>query len=368
MSPESKNKDVRWVLVNKDSENFTDKRKALILGIESSCDETAAAVVAGGREILANVIASQADLHQTFGGVVPELASRMHVEAILPVIRQALSEAGVGLADLAAIAVTRGPGLVGALLVGISAAKGLSLVTGLPLVGVQHIAGHMAANYLADPQLEPPYICLVASGAHSHLVEVISYTKFKVLARSRDDAAGEAFDKIARALGLGYPGGPLIDKTARGGNAAAVVLPRTRFEDSLDFSFSGLKTAALNHLNRLRQQAGERGCTWQDLLPVRDFAASFQQAIVDVLADNTFRALQATGYRQLAIAGGVAANSLLRSVMAEKAAAAGIRLTIPPLRLCTDNAAMIAAAGYYAWQAGDLADLDLNADPSLDLP
>lgn len=355
-------------MLSNSQDNLIGKKTGLILGIESSCDETAASVVADGRHILSNVIASQADLHQNYGGVVPELASRMHVQAVIPTVKKALADAQVDLADLDAIAVTRGPGLVGALLVGISAAKGLALASGLPLVGVQHIAGHMAANYLSDHQLEPPFICLVASGAHSHLVLVETYTKFKVLARSRDDAAGEAFDKIARALGLGYPGGPLIDKTARGGDASAVELPRTRFEDSLDFSFSGLKTATLNQLNRLKQQASDRKTSWQELLPAKDFAASFQKAVVDVLVDNTFAALEKYAQKQLALAGGVAANSLLRETVEKRAAQEKIRLSIPPLLLCTDNAAMIAAAGYYAWKNGDLADMALNADPSLDLP
>jgi len=338
-----------------------------ILGIESSCDETAAAVVADGRQILSSVIASQADFHKQFGGVVPEIASRMHVEAILPVIDQALNQAGMTLQELDAIAVTYGPGLIGALLVGLSAAKGLAMVTGKPLVGVHHIEGHMAANYLADPDLEPPFLCLVASGAHSHLVLVEDYQQRRVLARTRDDAAGEAFDKIARAVGLGYPGGPLLDQASQGGRTDAIVLPRTDFPDSLDFSFSGLKTAALNQLNRLQQQAERQGVSWQDLLPLRDFAASYQQAIVDVLVDHTFQALQTHGLKQLTLAGGVAANSCLRRCMAERAAQAGIRMTCQPLILCTDNAAMIAAAGYYAYRGGRRDDLSLNAFASLEL-
>ncbi len=339
----------------------------LILGIESSCDETAAAVVADGRTILSNVIASQADFHQQFGGVVPEIASRMHVEAILPVIDQALQQAGVGLGDLSAIAVTHGPGLVGALLVGLSAAKGLAAVTGKPLVGVHHIVGHIAANYLADPEWEPPYLCLVVSGAHSHLVHVEDYQRFRILARTRDDAAGEAFDKIARALGLGYPGGPLLDRAARGGQPHALNLPRTRMADSLDFSFSGLKTAALNQLNSLRQQAERQGLTWQDLLPLADFAASFQQAIVDVLVDHTLEAAGRYDIRRIAVAGGVSANSCLRATLEQRTRQAGLAFTQPPLILCTDNAAMIAAAGYYAWRNGQQDDLSLNAVPSLEI-
>lgn len=339
----------------------------LILGIESSCDETAAAVVADGRVILSNIIASQADFHQQFGGVVPEIASRMHVDAILPVIDQALKAAGTSLPELDAIAVTYGPGLVGALLVGLSAAKGLALVAGKPLIGVHHIAGHMAANFLADPQLEPPFLCLVASGAHSHLVLVEGYQQYRILARTRDDAAGEAFDKIARAVGLGYPGGPLMDIAAQGGRTDAIKLPRTKIADSLDFSFSGLKTAALNQLNQLQQAAARQQLTWQDLVPLQDFAASFQQAVVDVLVDHTFLALGHYNLKQLALAGGVAANSCLRRCMAERAAEAGVRLTCPPLVLCTDNAAMIAAAGYFAFQAGVRDDLALNAVASLEL-
>lgn len=339
----------------------------LVLGIESSCDETAAAVVAGGRRILSNVIASQADLHRRYGGVVPEIASRMHLEAIVPVIDEALHEAGVDLDGIDVIAATRGPGLVGALLVGLSAAKGLALVTEKPLVGVQHIAGHVAANYLTDPDLEPPFLCLVVSGAHSHIVRVEADDRFQILARTRDDAAGEAFDKIARAIGLGYPGGPLLDRAAQSGHPDAVELPRTTLADSLDFSFSGVKTAALNQLNRLIQQAEKSGRTWQDLVPLADFAASFQQAIVDVLVDHTMQAAASTGLRRLALAGGVAANSCLRRCLQAAADQAGLTLTVPPPILCTDNAAMIAAAGYRAYKSGRRDDLSLDAVPYLDL-
>ena len=286
----------------------------LILGIESSCDETAAAVVADGQFILSNIVASQADVHQAYGGVVPEIASRMHVEAILPVIDQALGQAGIGLSDLDAIAVTQGPGLVGALLVGVSAAKSLAAVSQKPLIGIHHIAGHIAANYLANPDWEPPYLCLVASGAHSHLVVVEDYESFRVVARTRDDAAGEAFDKIARALGLGYPGGPLLEKAAIGGNPYQVSFPHTTFADSLDFSFSGLKTAALNQLNRLRQQADQQNaqrndstqpaCAWTDILSLADFTASYQQAIVDVLVQRSIATAHQLKLTRLAIAGG----------------------------------------------------------------
>ena len=337
----------------------------LILGIESSCDETAAAVVADGRQILSNVVASQADFHKQFGGVVPEIASRMHVEAILPVIDQALSEAGIALKDVDAIAATHGPGLVGALLVGLSAAKGLAYIARKPLVGVHHIEGHMAANYLSDPQLEPPFLCLVVSGAHSHLVLVEDYEKNRILARTRDDAAGEAFDKIARAIGLGYPGGPLMDKASQGGRTDAFDLPRTHFADSLDFSFSGLKTAALNQLNRLKQQAGDEG--WQSLVSLQDFAATFQQAIVDVLADHAFKAAAQYNIRRMTLAGGVAANTCLRSHLREQAEELGIWLSYPPIDLCTDNAAMIASAGYFAYRSGRRDGLDINAVASLEL-
>ncbi len=338
-----------------------------VLGIESSCDETAAAVVKNGRQILSNVIASQADLHRSYGGVVPELASRVHLETIIPVIDSALREAGLQLAEIDLIAATNGPGLVGALLVGLTAAKGLALAAQKPLVGVQHLAGHIAANYLSDPELEPPFLCLVVSGAHSHIVQVNAYTDFKVLARTRDDAAGEAFDKVARSIGLGYPGGPLLDKAAREGNPEAVDLPRTTMAGSFDFSFSGVKTAALNQLNRLQQQASQQGGSWQDQVSLADFAASFQRAVVDVLVDHTFAALAATGQKRLVIAGGVAANSCLRQQMADRSAKEGVRLSFPPLILCTDNAAMIAAAGYYAHKAGRTDDLSLNAVPYLEL-
>lgn len=342
-------------------------KKTLVLGIESSCDETAAAVVADGRIILSNIIASQADFHRQFGGVVPEIASRMHLEAILPVIDQALVEAGVTLEEIDVLAATQGPGLVGALLVGLTAAKGLALVTGKPLIGVHHIAGHMAANYLADPELEPPFICLVASGAHSHIVLVEDYEQYRILARTRDDAAGEAFDKIARAMGLGYPGGPLLDRASQGGRPDAILLPQTDFPGSLDFSFSGLKTAALNQLNRLQSIASRQNQTWQDLVSLADFAASFQQAVVDVLIDHTLAAMKSHQIKRLVIAGGVAANSCLRRCLAERAVLEGIKMTCPPLILCTDNAAMIAAAGYFAWRGGRQDDLSLNAVPSLDL-
>lgn len=344
-----------------------ENREVLILGIESSCDETAAAVVANGRAIRSNVIASQADLHSRYGGVVPEIASRQHVGAVLPVIDQALSEAGVTLAEIDAIAVTAGPGLVGALLVGLSAAKGLAEVTGKPLIAVHHIAGHIAANYLADAELEPPFLCLVVSGGHSHMVMVKEDGSFHTLGRTRDDAAGEAFDKIARALGLGYPGGPLLEKASAGGQSDAFSFPQTRFQDSLDFSFSGLKTAALNQLNQLRQQAASDGVDFAESFNLADFTASFQQAIAATLVEHTRAAARETGVRRVAIAGGVAANKALRSAMSVMAAEEELELTVPPLILCTDNAAMIAAAGHRDFLAGRFADRSLNARSSLDL-
>ncbi|WP_027627398.1 tRNA (adenosine(37)-N6)-threonylcarbamoyltransferase complex transferase subunit TsaD [Ruminiclostridium cellobioparum] len=332
----------------------------LILGIESSCDETSASVIKNGRYILSNVISSQIDLHKKYGGVVPEIASRKHVELIMPVINQALEEAGVTLNDIDAIGVTYGPGLVGALLVGLTAAKAIAFTTGKPLVGVHHIEGHIAANYLQYPELEPPFVCLVASGGHSHIVLVESYDKFEILGQTRDDAAGEAFDKISRAIGLGYPGGPLIDKYAAQGNSKAVKFPRVQFEDgSLDFSFSGLKTAVLNHLNRL-EQTGEQ-------VNIPDVAASFQQAVVDVLVKNTIRAAKQKGVNKIALAGGVAANSQLRSEMKSQAKKQGIEVLYPDLILCTDNAAMIGCAAYFEYKNGKRSGMDLNAIPGLKL-
>lgn len=332
----------------------------LILGIESSCDETSASVIKNGRYILSNVISSQIDLHKKYGGVVPEIASRKHVEIIMPVINQALEEAGVTLNDIDAIGVTYGPGLVGALLVGLTAAKAIAFTTGKPLVGVHHIEGHIAANYLQYPGLEPPFVCLVASGGHSHIVLVESYDKFEILGQTRDDAAGEAFDKISRAIGLGYPGGPLIDKYAAQGNSKAVKFPRVQFEDgSLDFSFSGLKTAVLNHLNRL-EQTGEQ-------VDIPDVAASFQQAVVDVLVKNTIRAAKQKGVDKIALAGGVAANSQLRSEMKSQAKKQGIEVLYPDLILCTDNAAMIGCAAYFEYKNGKRSGMDLNAIPGLKL-
>jgi N6-L-threonylcarbamoyladenine synthase len=332
--------------------------ETLILGIESSCDETAAAVVAGGRKVLSNIIASQVDLHKKYGGVVPEIASRKHLEAVLPVIKEALATAGVTLAEIDAIAVTHGPGLVGTLLVGLSAAKALAYAADKPLIGVNHLHGHIAANFLAAEPPAFPLVCLVVSGGHTDLLYMTGHHQIELLGRTRDDAAGEAFDKMARSVGLGYPGGPQVEKLAARGNPAAVALPRAHTENPYDFSFSGLKTAVLQYV----QKAGPL-----DDQQRADLAASFQQAVIDVLVDRTLKAARAKGVRQVILAGGVAANGTLRRAMAEALGAEGIRLGYPPPVLCTDNAAMIAAAGHYLYAAGVRHGLDLNANPSLGL-
>ena len=332
----------------------------LILGIESSCDETAAAVVRNGRQVLSNVINTQIALHKIYGGVVPEIASRKHIESIDSVIDEALSAAGVTLSEIDAIAVTYGPGLVGALLVGVSSAKALAYAAGKPLVPVHHIKGHIMANLIAHPELEPPFVCLVASGGHSHIVEVQDYQTLRVLGRTRDDAAGEAFDKIARVIGLGYPGGPLIDKLSCEGNPEAVHFPRVRMDgDSLDFSFSGVKTAVINYLHKAEQKGEE--------INKADVAASFQAAVVDVLCEHTIEASRKCHRKVIALAGGVASNSALRKRMTEEAEREGISVLYPPPVLCTDNAAMIGCAGYYGYLAGQRADLSLNAVPGLPL-
>ncbi len=334
--------------------------RTVILAIESSCDETSAAVVVNGRKVLSNIISSQIDLHKKFGGVVPEIASRKHVELIMPVINQALEEAAVKLEEVDAIGVTYGPGLVGALLVGLSAAKGLAFAANKPLVGVHHIEGHIAANYLENEALEPPFVCLVASGGHSHIVYVADYHRFEIMGQTRDDAAGEAFDKIARALGLGYPGGPLIDAEAAKGNSRAVDFPKVYFNDgSMDFSFSGLKTAVLNYLNGMAQKGLE-------IVPP-DVCASFQQAVVEVLVNNTLQAARLKKVRRVALAGGVAANSKLRAGMKKAVEQAGMEMFYPKPVLCTDNAAMIGAAAYYEFMRGHVSGLDLNAIPNLKL-
>ena len=330
----------------------------IILGIETSCDETAASVVVNGRKVLSNVIASQIDLHAEYGGVVPEIASRKHVELILPVIDSALKEANITLEDIDAIAVTYGPGLVGALLVGVTAAKALAAALDKPLIKVHHIEGHIAANYIDSPDLEPPYICLIVSGGHSHIVHVKDYLEFDILGRTRDDAAGEAFDKIARVLDLGYPGGPAIDKQAKLGNPNAIRFPRVNFQDkTYDFSFSGLKTAVINYVHKARQKGEE--------INISDVCASFQQAVVDVLVDHTLKAAKQTDATIICLAGGVAANSQLRVDMENRAKEAGYTALYPTMVMCTDNAAMIASSGYYSYLKNEFTDLTLNAVPSL---
>ncbi len=331
-----------------------------ILAIESSCDETAAAVVKNGREVLSNVISSQIALHTLYGGVVPEIASRKHVEKVIPVVHEALKEAHMTLDDMTAVAVTYGPGLVGALLVGVSAAKAIAFAANKPLVGVHHIEGHVAANFIDHKDLEPPFACLVVSGGHTHLVEVTDYGKFSIIGHTRDDAAGEAFDKVARAIGLGYPGGPKIDKKAKEGNAEAITFPKAKVEGAFyDFSFSGLKSAVLNYLNHAKMQGEE--------VNDADLAASFQKAVVDVLTEKAMAFVKEKGYKDLAIAGGVASNSALRASLTEACEKAGVRFYAPSPILCTDNAAMIGCAGYYEYMSGTRSDWDLNAVPNLKL-
>ena len=335
-------------------------KDTLILAIESSCDETAASVVKNGRTILSNVISSQIELHKLYGGVVPEIASRKHIEKINQVIEEALKEADVTLDDLDAIGVTYGPGLVGALLVGVAEAKAIAYAKKLPLVGVHHIEGHVSANYIEHPDLEPPFLCLIVSGGHTHLVIVKDYGEFEILGRTRDDAAGEAFDKIARVLGLGYPGGPLIDKLAKEGNPKAVDFPRVRMDkNSLDFSFSGVKTAVINYLHKLEQNGEEYNKA--------DIAASFQNAVTDVLCEHTIEAAEQKNSKIIALAGGVASNSALREKMTKLAGEKGIKVVYPEPILCTDNAVMIACAGYYGYLEKNFADMTLNAIPSLSL-
>lgn len=338
-----------------------------ILGIESSCDETAAAIVLNGRDVISNVIYSSADLHKIYGGVVPEIASRKHVEVMPYVLDQAIKQAGISIEQLAAIAVTKGPGLVGSLLVGVSTAKALALVWDKPLLGIHHLAGHIAANYITYPELEPPFLSLIVSGAHSHIVLVKDYLDFEIIAMTRDDAPGEAFDKIARELKLGYPGGPIIDQIATEGNPHAFQLPRPKFAESLDFSFSGLKTATLNKLNQVKQNAKQKNISWTEVISKSDFAATFQTAIVDYLLEQTLAAVKLTGQKKLALAGGVAANSQLRSSFTNKANQYELELFLPELKYCTDNAAMVAAQGYYAYLNQRPETLSLNAQAMIDL-
>ena len=329
-----------------------------ILAIESSCDETAAAVVKNGREVLSNVISSQIELHKLYGGVVPEIASRKHIEKINPVIREALAEADMKLEDMDAIGVTYGPGLVGALLVGVAAAKAISYAKHIPLVGVHHIEGHVSANYIENKDLEPPFLGMVVSGGHTHLVMVKDYGKYEILGKTRDDAAGEAFDKVARAIGLGYPGGPKIDKLAKEGNPKAIAFPRAHVADApLDFSFSGLKSSVLNYINSCEMKHQE--------ICRADVAASFQDAVVDAIVSHTIEAAKIYRMDKVALAGGVASNSALRQAMKERCEAAGLKFYYPSPILCTDNAAMIGCAAYYEYLAGTRHGLDLNAVPNL---
>lgn len=331
-----------------------------ILAIESSCDETSAAVVLNGREILSNVIASQISTHEQYGGVVPEVASRMHIEAISGVVEEALLKANITLEKIDAIGVTYGPGLVGALLVGLQFAKGLAFASKKPLVGVNHIEGHICANYIQHKDLKPPFISLVVSGGHTFIVHVKDYGIYEVIGQTRDDAAGEAYDKVARALGLGYPGGPKIDKLAKEGNPKAITFPKANFhEETLDFSFSGVKSAVLNYLNKCNMQNIE--------INKADVAASFQQAVVDVLKDNVLLTCKKKSIDTIAIAGGVASNSTLRETLINEAGKKGIKVLFPTHILCTDNAAMIGSAAYFNFINGKVNDLNLNAKPNLKL-
>ena len=336
------------------------KKEINILAIESSCDETAAAVVRNGREVRSNIISSQIDLHKLYGGVVPEIASRKHIEKINQVIEEALNEANVTLDDIDAIGVTYGPGLVGALLVGVAEAKAIAYAKDLPLIGVHHIEGHISANYIEHPELEPPFLCLVVSGGHTHLVCVKDYGKYEILGRTRDDAAGEAYDKVARAIGLGYPGGPKIDRIAKEGNPDAIPFPKAHMGDNpYDFSFSGLKSAVLNYIN---------GCQMKGIsFNPADVAASFQKAVVDVLVENAMHAVEEYGLYKFAIAGGVASNSALREAMKKACDERNIPFYYPSPIYCTDNAAMIGAAAYYEYLAGTRHGWELNAVPNLKL-
>jgi N6-L-threonylcarbamoyladenine synthase len=334
--------------------------KFITLGIESSCDETAIAVVAEGRELLSNVISSQIDIHTKFGGVVPEIASRHHLENINTVLEQALSEAGVTLADVDLIGVTNGPGLIGAVVIGVATAKALSFATGIPLVGVNHMHGHVSANYLQYPDLEPPFLALIVSGGHTNLVQVTDYNQCKILGGTRDDAVGEAYDKVARVIGLGYPGGPKVDRTARDGDPEAVHFKRVMLEEgSLDFSFSGLKTQALNYINREKMAGRE--------LNIPDICAGFQQSIIDVLVAKAMMAVERMGAERLVLAGGVGANSALRSALQQACTAQGIQLYAPEPVLCTDNGAMIAVAAYYKYRMEGADDLHMDAFANLPL-
>ena len=331
----------------------------ITLAVESSCDETSVAVLKNGREVISNIINTQVDLHKKFGGVVPEVASRKHIENIDVVLQEALDKANIALNDIDHIAVTYGPGLVGALLVGLSHAKALAFTLNKPLVGVNHIEGHVSANYIEHKDLKPPFITLIVSGGHTHLVEVKDYGEYEILGRTRDDASGEAFDKIARAMGLGYPGGPIVDRLAKEGNKNAIDFPRAYLDEGYDFSFSGLKSAVLNYIN---------GCKMKgETFDPADLAASFQKAVVEVLVGNSMRAAEKLGMKKFAIAGGVASNSALREAMEEACEKRGMKFYRPSPIYCTDNAAMIGAAAYYEYLAGTRSGWDLNAVPNLKL-
>ena len=331
-----------------------------ILAIESSCDETAAAVVQDGRKVLSNIISSQIEIHKLYGGVVPEIASRKHIEKVIQVVDEALKEASLTMDEIDAVAVTYGPGLVGALLVGVSAAKSIAFAHNKPLIGVHHIEGHISANYIENEELEPPFLCLVVSGGHTNLVIVKDYGEYEVLGKTRDDAAGEAFDKVARAIGLGYPGGPKIQKISEEGNKAAIAFPRAKVADSpFDFSFSGLKSSVLNYINSCEMKGEE--------INKADIAASFQEAVVDVLVSHTIEGAKQLGFKKIAMAGGVASNIALREEMKEACERRGFKFYHPSPILCTDNAAMIGAAAYYDYKKGLISDLTLNAVPSLKL-
>lgn len=330
-----------------------------ILSIETSCDETAAAVVQNGREVLSNVIATQIDLHKKFGGVVPEIASRMHIEKINHVIREALEKADTTLDEIDAIGVTYGPGLVGALLVGVVAAKAIAFSKNIPLVGVHHIEGHIAANYIEHLDLKPPFLCLVVSGGHTHLVYVEDYNSYEIMGRTRDDAAGEAYDKVARAIGLQYPGGPKIDKLSLEGNPNAIAFPKAMLDDSYDFSFSGVKSAVLNYVNSCKMKG--------EVINEADVAASFQKSVVDVLTIKAIKLAKEKNINKIALAGGVASNQGLRTSMDEACKKNNIDLYYPNMSLCTDNAAMIGSAAYYEFLDGKRADMKLNAIPNLPL-
>lgn len=325
-----------------------------ILAIESSCDETAAAVVENGRVVLSSVIASQVEEHKIYGGVVPEIASRRHAEAISGVVQKALCDAGLTLSEIDAVAVTYAPGLIGALLVGVNYAKSLAFSTGLPLIAVHHLRSHIAANYITHPSLEPPFFCLVVSGGHSHMVLVHDYTSFEIVGRTRDDAAGEALDKAARSMGLSYPGGLNLDRIAKNGNDKAFTFPRPRVHDNeLDFSFSGLKTAVINTIHNAKQKGEE--------ISVPDLGASFQRAVVSFLCDNTEKAMKLHKMKKLAVAGGVSANSVLRREIKNLCQKNNWELFLPELSLCSDNAAMVGAQAYYEYLSGNRAPLSLNA-------